>query len=137
MCYIQALLFYLAARKCLTCTPSHVLKPMTLHSEPSKFNPAKLILFTSRAAAVTSSKGVTADKKAGLEFPCQLPTGLSLADLVAVLLQAVPAEKSSDRHKAMPMFGALAKLLPHRGLQRAPKRHQKKLPQVSKGTVVL
>lgn len=40
-------------------------------------------------------------------------------------------------HKAMPMFGALAKLLPHRGLQRAPKRHQKKLPQVSKGTVVL
>lgn len=72
LCDIQARLFYLAARKCLTCKPSHVLKSVTLHSELSEFNPAKLILFTCTAAAVTSSEGFTADENEGLEFPCQL-----------------------------------------------------------------
>lgn len=66
-----------------------MLKSMTLLSEPPKFNPAKLILLTSRDVAVTGSKGVTADKNAGLEIPCQLLKLLALADLVAILFQAV------------------------------------------------
>lgn len=82
--------------------PSHVLKSMAFHSEPSKFNPAKLILLTPRAIAVTSSEGVSTDKNAGLEFPCQLLKLLALADLVAILFQAVPGEKPSDWDYAPP-----------------------------------
>jgi len=69
---------------------------MTLHSEPSEFNPAELILLASRAAAVTGSEGVTADKNAGLEFSCQFMKLRALADLVAILFQALPGEKPSD-----------------------------------------
>lgn len=75
---------------------------MTLHSELSELNPAKLILLTSRATDVMGSKGVTADKNAGLEFPCQLQKLLALADLVAILFQAVPGEKPSDWDRALP-----------------------------------